>query len=36
VRHAIGILASEILRNMALIGVNRPAEMEREHLFARH
>ena len=36
VRHAIGILASEILRNMALIGVNSPAELGREHLFARH
>ncbi|MBS7777501.1 alpha-hydroxy acid oxidase [Acidovorax sp. CCYZU-2555] len=36
VRHAIGILASEILRNMALIGVSRPAELGREHLFAKH
>ncbi|MEG0222214.1 MAG: alpha-hydroxy acid oxidase [Comamonas sp.] len=35
VRHAIGILASEMLRNMALIGVNAPAELGREHLFSR-
>ncbi len=35
VRHAIGILASEMLRNMALIGVNSPAELGREHLFSR-
>ena len=35
VRHAIGILASEMLRNMALIGVGSPAELGREHLFSR-
>ena len=35
VRHAIGILASEMLRNMALIGVNSPAELGPEHLFSR-
>jgi L-lactate dehydrogenase (cytochrome) len=35
VRHAIGILASEMLRNMALIGVNSPAELGREQLFAK-
>jgi len=35
VRHAIGILASEIMRNMALIGVTSPADLGREHLFSR-
>jgi L-lactate dehydrogenase (cytochrome) len=35
VRHAIGILASEIMRNMALIGVTSPAYLGREHLFSR-
>lgn len=35
VRHAIGILASEMLRNMALISVNSPAELGAEHLFSR-
>ena len=35
VRHAIGILASEMLRNMALIGVNSPDELGPEHLFSR-
>ncbi|MDM0026651.1 alpha-hydroxy acid oxidase [Variovorax saccharolyticus] len=34
VEHAIGILASEILRNMALIGVQSPAGVSRENLFA--
>ncbi|MET1116222.1 MAG: alpha-hydroxy acid oxidase [Comamonas sp.] len=32
VRHAIGILASEVLRNMALIGATSPAALGRHHL----
>ena len=32
VLHAIGILASEVLRNMALIGVQRPTQASRAHL----
>ncbi|MCD2514256.1 alpha-hydroxy acid oxidase [Comamonas endophytica] len=32
VRHAIAILGSEVLRNMALIGVTSPADLGREHL----
>jgi len=32
VRHAIGILASEALRNLALIGATSPAELGRQHL----
>ncbi|WP_443089184.1 alpha-hydroxy acid oxidase [Xylophilus sp.] len=35
VRHAIGVLASEIARNMALIGINRPAEAGPQHLRVR-
>ena len=33
VAHAIGILASEIMRNMALIGVRSPGEVGRANLF---
>jgi hypothetical protein len=33
-RMVIGILASEIMRNMALIGVRSPAEVGRRNLFA--
>ena len=33
--HATGILASEIRRNMALIGVQRPHGMGREHILGR-
>ena len=33
--HAIGILASEMRRNMALIGVQSPHDMRREHLHWR-
>jgi L-lactate dehydrogenase (cytochrome) len=33
VAHAIGILASEIMRNMALIGVRSPGEVGRGNLF---
>lgn len=33
--HAAGILASEIMRNMALIGVQSPHDMRREHLHWR-
>jgi len=32
VLHAIGILAAEIRRNMALLGVHRPADVTRDHL----
>lgn len=35
VRHAIGILASEIMRNMALIGITSPSDLGREHLFSK-
>jgi L-lactate dehydrogenase (cytochrome) len=33
VLHAIAILAAEIRRNMALIGVQRPRDLGREHLY---
>jgi L-lactate dehydrogenase (cytochrome) len=33
VEHAIGILASEIMRNMALIGVQSPTGVSRRNLF---
>ena len=35
VQHAIGILASEIMRNMALIGVQNPASVSRRNLFGK-
>lgn len=35
VRHAIGILASEILRNMALVGATSPADLGRDMLFSK-
>jgi L-lactate dehydrogenase (cytochrome) len=35
VAHAIGILASEIMRNMALIGVRSPAQLGRRNLFGQ-
>ncbi len=35
VRHAINILASEVLRNMALVGATSPAELGRDMLFSK-
>lgn len=35
ITHAVGVLATEMARNMALLGVNSPAELGRQHLKRR-